>query len=783
MNKLDKLIYKELIPTVLIALVILTFIAFSKEFERFAQLLITSGTSISAFITVVLIILSNVMYVTIPIALLIGTISCFSRLSSDSEIVALKSCGINSYRLIKPVMNVAGILFIGTMLLTVYIAPAANNRLRTLQYDIALSQLTTEIQPRVFNDKFRNFIFYLDDIDHHTNTWKGIFLVENRNGSDQQIYLAQTGQLFFHPKRKFLQLHLADGLIYSVSPSDYSTDKITRFGSLDIPLKQLNIKPPSDIPKKNREKSMLELYNEIRLDPTSWRNYSDNQFERDLEFYRRIALPFACLVFALIGVPLGITSQRGGRSSGFVISLLVVFLYYTVFIYVYKAGMFYGLFPVSIGIWGANILFAVFGFLALWLSNADMHPLRRLMNRPLFSAFCCAYDRLKAHWIRVWDRFRKRSHLDRIVSAENPLRFTRVLDGYIMKEYLKILSLTVLGALTLFTIFTLFEVIDEIYANHIAWTKVVEYFLFVWPTILVVVLPLCILVSLLICFGMLEKSNQITALKASGVSVYRISAPVVAIIVLLSIGVFALQEFILPYTNQRQDNLYNQIKGRKVQTYYRPDITWIMGSNGKIYNYSYFDYDRNVFADLSVFQIDLREARLDSRYFAPRAIWEKKIDKWVLMNGWKRDFRNQDAGFTIFDTLAINFGDKPAYFKTESKRSDKMSFQELARYIRKLKSGGFDTLGLEVDLYTKISYPMVNLVMLLIGLPFSFKMGKKGALYGVAVSILIGITFWALFQVFTAMGQHDIVPPLLAAWAPNLFFGSAGFYMALNLRT
>lgn len=782
MHKIDKLVYKEMIPTAAIALVTLTFIAFSKEFQRFAQMLITSGTTVSAFVQIILSIIPNVLSVTLPIALLIGTISCFSRLSADSEIIALKSTGVSVLRLLQPVMLVTLAFMAVTYFLTIVAAPACNNHLRKLQFEITLSHLTAEIQPRVFNERFKNFIFYVQDIDRRNNNlWKGILITDQSENIRQKLYLAKFGRVFINQRLNFIQLHLEDGVIYNVSLDQPESDTVTYFGSLDIPLRDINMISAEAGSKKNVEKSMAELHAEIHsgVHPPG----SNPMISLELEYYRRLAIPFACMIFGMIGLPLGISTRKGGRSSGFVLSLVVVLLYYLTFVYSWKAGVYYQLFPIRLGVWIANMIFGVLGIFMLWQANSERHPVDRIKEFPLvvkmFSFFRHLSGRLRSRRTArgVGQSSASRSGLTR------KFAFTKVLDIFILKEFLKVTLLTVGGALILFTIFTLFEIIDEVFANNVPWIKVVEYFLFVWPMVLVLVLPLCILVSLLICFGLLEKTNQVMALKACGVSLYRLSAPIVVMVLLMAISVFLLQEFILPFTNQKQDNLYNEIKGRTDQTYYTPDITWIRGSDGKIYNYSYFDYDRNVFADLSVFRIDLARATLVDRYFAQVAQWDEPQKKWILQNGWKRGFDRDRPEFVKFDTLAHDFREAPGYFKKELKKSSKMSFLELSRYIDRLKRSGFDTLALEVDLYAKISYPLVSLIMLLIGIPFSFLMGKRGALFGMAVSILIGIMFWAIFNLFTAMGGAGIIPPLLSAWAPNLFFGFTGLYLVLNIRT
>ena len=779
-SKLSKLILKELLPTLIIALAVMSFVAFSKEFRRMSQMLITAGTSFTTFAIVIMTVLANVFTITLPIALLAGIVACFSRLNTDNEIVALKSGGISVLRMLRPVLLVAVLTFLATFFLSTIGAPTANSNLRNLQYELALSQISTDVQPRVFNDRFRKLVFYFEDLEPSRNIWKGIFIADETDPRLPKIYLARAGRIFSNATDNFLQLHLDDGLIYSNPSEKVGSDSVTHFGSLDIPLKELNITPPDQIPKKNPEKSMAELAAEIHsgLHLAG----SDPQIDLEVEYHRRIAIPFACFVFALIGVPLGITTRKGGRSLGFVLSLFVVFGYYLTFVYSWKAGVFYKIFPISFGVWIANILFTAIGIALLWQANGERHPVSKLLNRPLGQRFFRLMEWIGGKLQNSWQGFRSGTRLEKIVQVERPIRFTRVLDLYILKEFVIILTLTIASSVIIFTVFSLFEILDEIFKNRIPWSHVVTYYFFVWPMIISLVLPLCILISLLICFGLLEKSNQIMALKACGISLYRIASPVAAFGILLAIGIFALQEFILPYTNQRQDILYNEIKGRKVQTL-GPDVTWIMGGDGRIYNYRHFDYRHKEFADLSVYGVDLANAQLSWRYFAPSARWEDRIQRWVLLNGWSREFDHRSPALSRFTTLAADLKEKPDYFKTEVKQSNKMSFGELSGYIEKLKQSGFDTLSLEVDLYSKTSYPVASLIMLLIGLPFAFKMGNRGALYGMAVSILLGILFWALFNLFTAMGGYGILPPLLAAWAPNLFFGFGGFYLALNIRT
>jgi lipopolysaccharide export LptBFGC system permease protein LptF len=248
---------------------------------------------------------------------------------------------------------------------------------------------------------------------------------------------------------------------------------------------------------------------------------------------------------------------------------------------------------------------------------------------------------------------------------------------------------------------------------------------------------------------------------------------------------FLFADRVLPETNQRQNGLRNQIKGKPAQTFYRPDRQWIFGTSSRIYNYTFFDPDQNVFANLSVFEFDPATFRMTRRMHAARAFWEASIHGWILENGWARDFNgDRVTEFTPFSVATFKeLTEEPSYFKKEVKPSEQMSALELRRYIADLSQSGFDVVRLSVQFYRKFSFPLIAFVVTLIGIPFSFTMGGKGALTGIALSIGIAIVYWSTSSLFEAMGNLSQLPPAMAAWSPDILFGLAGTYLLLRLKT
>jgi LPS export ABC transporter permease LptG len=362
-----------------------------------------------------------------------------------------------------------------------------------------------------------------------------------------------------------------------------------------------------------------------------------------------------------------------------------------------------------------------------------------------------------------------------------------ILDKYVIRGFLKYFLLVLSSFVVIFIVFTFFELLDDIVSNQINLAIVFNYFRYLLPQIIFYMIPMSVLVAVLVNFGVLTRTSQIIAMKASGVSLYRLSASIMVVAVLLSGLSFAMQEYVLPGCNQKQDALRDIIKARNPQTYLHPGRKWMMGEQARIFNYSFFDEDRNLFGDLSVFEFDPGTFEIKRRVYAARAVWDDNQGNWMLEDGWSQGFRDQRAVFSEFTRFERErfpeIGEDPRYFKKEVKQSTQMSYRELQRYIDDLKQSGFDVVRLTVALHKKLSFPLISLIMCMIAIPFSFSIGKRGSLYGVGVSVMIGITYWVMLEFFEQVGGAGKLVPILAAWAPNLIFGTGGIYFLFTSRT
>jgi len=179
------------------------------------------------------------------------------------------------------------------------------------------------------------------------------------------------------------------------------------------------------------------------------------------------------------------------------------------------------------------------------------------------------------------------------------------------------------------------------------------------------------------------------------------------------------------------------------------------------------------------------------RVYAARARWAEHLSKWTFENGWQRswtsapgadlqeDFRKEDLRKFDVSTFA-ELNEPPPYFKKEVLQSSEMNYDELRRYIYDLQQGGFDVVRLRVQLQKKIAFPLITLVMAVLAVPFALSGGRRGALSGVVVALVIGVTYVLTSSLFEAMGNVSQLPPLIAAWSPDLIFGLAGGYLIMK---
>jgi LPS export ABC transporter permease LptG len=292
-----------------------------------------------------------------------------------------------------------------------------------------------------------------------------------------------------------------------------------------------------------------------------------------------------------------------------------------------------------------------------------------------------------------------------------------------------------------------------------------------------------------VTFGVLNRNSEIVAMKATGISLYRLVIPIISISAVLALCLFLFDDYYLPAANRRQEALHSTIKGRPPQTFLHPEEKWMFGQThpgeqGRIFYYQFFDPDNNAFANLSIFEFNPSTFALSRRIFASRVVWDERTDKWQFQNGWVKNLDGNNREFSEFkNTSFAEISEDPEYFKKENWQSQEMNFGQLSRYIRDLRQSGFDTMRLRVALWQKLAYPLVAIVMSVLAIPFALSMGRRGSLTGIAVAISVALAYWVVNGLFGALGNVNYLPAALAAWSPDILFGLTGGYLLLRTPT
>jgi LPS export ABC transporter permease LptF/LPS export ABC transporter permease LptG len=765
MKILDRYIFKEIFFPFLIALVALTFVAFlafSREIGWLLELIVRQSATTSEIWALSVAILPNVLTFTIPMAVLVGILTGFGRMSSDSEAIAFRASGLSMIRLLTPVMVLGGLTFATNLLTTVWIAPRTAAHLRDLRYEIIAKQASLEIKPRVFNESITNFVLYIQNTGRGGLNWDGILLADMSQPDQTQVTFARSGTLVKDEAHHSFVLTLTDGSRHMVSPRSPSRYSYGTFDTTTISL------PMPEAPPKDRrtisETTTETLWGDMRAGTAT--------FEERVEFHRRLALPFACIVFTLAGLPLGVSTTRGSKSMGLILSLILMLVYYLAFIGGTRiAGN--AQFSPFLGAWLPNLAFAIAGIVLIARSDREYENILLKSLSGIMQWFTDRRTEARA----TRQQFGRWTH-----SLTHHPKFFRLLDIYVLRGFWFFFVMVLIVFVSLFILVTLFELLPHIVKNRIETSIVVSYFLYLLPQILYYVIPLTVLLAILINLGTLTKTNEILAVKAGAVSLYRMAMPLLFMGLMLSVGIYVLQDFMLPYSNQRQDEYLNVIKGRAPQTYRDPQRKWMAGSEGRIYHYNYFNPNENIFGSISMFKFKPNSFELAELVFANRAMWTGS--SWVLEDGWVRRLGpGVSVDYQTFSRLAVKEVEPPDYFTKEVHTAAQMTYRELDRYVSDLKQSGFDVSSLMVDLYRKLSFPLVSFIMAIIGIPFSFTTGKKGAFYGIGLSVAVGIFYWSTFEVFDKLGGINRLSPFIAAWFPNLIFGFGGMWMMLRVKT
>ena len=772
MRLIDRYVIREVLLPSAIGLLVFTFMLIIPHIIEYAELFIAKGVSGLVVLQVMTTLVPQALGVTIPMSLLLGLLVAFGRLSADREFVALQACGVSLGQLLRPVAIVALAGWAATSYVMIVSIPSANQTFREITYNIVATRAEGEVRPRTFFDSFPDLVLYVRDVPA-AGGWHDVFMADTRPGQTPAIYLARNGRVLLDREARTVEMELQEAWRHTANPS--GGYEVVYFDRL-----LLRVDPETVFPRSGPIKGDAEMtVTELRARAAEIEGAGGSSHNQWMYIHMKFSIPFACLVFGLIGLALGATSRRDGKLASFVIGIGVIFVYY-VLLWLGQALAKGHMVPPGLAVWLPNIALGALGaLLFVRRARAVDRPIRIPMP-PLLRRFARA----------------PAAGLGRASRAAGALRIPHLrlpgpglLDRYVGASYARIVMLSGVGLAGIFYIATFLDLSDELFKGQTTLGILATYFWFATPQYVYWVLPLSVLLGTLVTIGLLTKNSELVVMKACGISLYRVALPMVAGALVAGGVLFVLEESLLGPANRRAEAIRHVIRGGSPDTFDVLHRRWVVGTSGEIYHYDFFDPRTRQLSGLSIYEMGDDMGRLERRTFAERAVYVgtepgQDPDAWQAERGWVREFGEQGetTAFTPFDE-APSAIEPAAYFSTQQPDERFMSYTQLRDYIVRLRGSGFDVSAQQVALERKIAFPFVTLVMTLIAVPFAVSTGRRGAMYGIGIGIVLALTYWVTISVFAAFGTGGLIAPALAAWAPNLLFAAGAGYLLLKVRT
>lgn len=774
MRTLDRYLIRETLGPFALALALFTFLLWVQPMLDTAQALLSKGVPMGTIGYLLLTLLPQALGVTVPMAFLAGIVMALGRFSGDREAVAMMACGVSPVRLIRPMMLLAAVAAGATFYVLVWLMPDANQSFRAVTFQLTQQMASEDIRPRRFYEGFPGKVILIGE-RRTTGTWDEVMIADTTIAGRPAIQLAESGGLVIDESARLVNIVLEGVSSYRPQQKEgeyqvqrsveevATIDPKTVFGDGGSPGRGFNELTITQLRAQGAGKAAMGLspHNEI-------------MFEQ-----QRYAFPLACVVFAIIGVALGVNTRKDGKMAGFAIGIGVIMAYYginTLFDGQAKGGAF----PAFWARWMANIILGTVGLVLLWWRTRGT---RRSVEIPIPAWLLARLPGTAASAHARADG--AQTSAPRVVLVIRFPHFSlprpSLIDLYVGRRYLRTAALAFVGLLALYYIGEFIELSEKVSKGNATMAMVGEYFYYATPKFVYFVVPLATLVAVLTTLGGLTRTNELTILRACGVSLYRTALPLMMLAVVWSGMLFALEDRVLAHSERQAEVLRNTIRDRPQRTFNMANRSWLAGKEGQLYHYAVFEARARTLHHLSIFETVREPYRLKTHIFATQVRFADGA--WQASAGWVQAFDDQGrVTRTEFKTRTLELP-SPEEFGTEQIEAQFMNYAELREYIERLDESGFGTAEHEVELYRKMAFPFVTLVMTLIAIPFGVTAGRRGALYGIGLAIVLAVGYLLVSTMFLAVGKAELLPAMLAAWATNILFATAALTLLFTVRT
>jgi LPS export ABC transporter permease LptG len=771
---IERYIAGAVLPYLLLSLLLLTAILFAQQAGRFGDLLMGVHVPPGMVAELALSLLPNVLVFTLPMGLLTGILIGFSRMGTDSELVAMRSAGVGTWRMLWPLLGIGLLLTAGSLYVNMEMAPGAARSLRYVGTRALLYKLDSPVEPRSFSVIGAKdnqaadtpvYVIYVRDGDRQLGQWGRVFLHSEMKDGSIRIVTARSGRIDSDGDKS--ELVLSDVALTTLpKPSawghgEYSTERLeqSRF-ILETGRKKLL----DSLRQDNDETRMAEMGWSALSAYAASKSSADGREAATL-LHKRLALSLSPLLFAFLGATLGMRVRKGGRGIGVLLSVLSMLLYYLIMLAGEQMAR-AGTVEPFIGGWLASFVTLVCGFLLMVTGRGSM------------------LGRVSELWRRKSIKgFQTRSH--RAAPGKGKVRllnFPSLMDIDVLRAIFVSFMTAFISLVAIFLIFTLFELWRFIVGRGINLRVVGEYLLFLLPLVSVQLLPASVLIAMLTTYALIARRNEAAAWWSAGQSVYRLMLPGLIFSIGIAVCLWSVQERLMPGANIRQDILRAQIRGGVSRVTVGLDRQWLASAETeRLYSYEY--EESGALKNPIVYSFDPDAVHLQKILAGQMAHWSGDNGQFELQDVVSIELDGGNTGWERRAQQGLGTAESPEMFKPTIDKPSHLSATSLSNYIKTAKKRDNNTTVFEVALQRKYTGPFGVIVMALIGMPLALSFGRRSAIVALCLAIALGLIFWAATGGFQQLGEYGLLKPLVAVWSPVVIFAAMGLYLLFRART
>ncbi|HKG46845.1 MAG TPA: LptF/LptG family permease [Pyrinomonadaceae bacterium] len=769
---IPRYIIAAMAPYILISILMLTAVLLAQQAARLAEIVIYADLPFSLLGSIGAALLPGVLIFSIPLATLAGIIIGFSRMGSDSEIVAMRAAGVGSWTMIWPALLI-GLLFTGaTTYLHLKEAPEAARDIERIALQGMLAKLDSPVEPRTFNTLPR-YVVYVRDGNKEQGTWGRVFIFEQHSDRTTKIYTARSGRIDSSGEQSELVLTdvLATEFPAAVAvgkPQPSTSNLLGGSGERSYVVERLeqlrfsiNTGRADIVQRLNKRDTNADAMNWSDLRQRVASGSADEQKEAIRILNRRAALSLAPLAFSLLGAILGLRIRRGGKSIGVLLTIMVVIVYYLLSLLGESLARAGSVSPY-IGPWMATVFILALSLLFLFVSRLPFLSSVSLSRGVKGSAPAAKANDTKHRGLAA-------------------LGFPNLMDATLFRSLALSFLVCFVALAAIFNIFTLFELWRFIAVTNAGAGVVAKYLLFLLPLVTVELFPATMLISVLVTYALLARRHEAIAWWASGQSVYRLMLPGFFFALTIAFGSWVVQEYVMPGTNLKQDALRARIRGGEARATTRTGRQWLASTETRRF-YSYEFGEDGKLIEPAVYELDADAVHLARVVNGKTGVWSDpthlKVSQaeTLTLNGLGVERKNE-AETTFADV------ESPAVFKPTIDKPSQLSSRDLKSYLDAAKQRGMDVSTLAVALQRKYAGPFGIIIMALVGMPLAVSFGRKGTVIALCAAVVVGVAYWAVGGGFQQLGNHGLLRPSVAGWSPLVIFTAAGTYFLSRVRT